>query len=70
MNRTWELEGIVFLDKNQKYAGMHRKKFIVRYTSDNIGKSLSIADERSGVMFQIPFDSIYEQIQEAKNETN
>ena len=62
--KTWKVNGLVFLTGTQKFLGMHKKKFVVRYTSDEIGKSLSIADEKSGVMFQIPFDSILKQIME------
>ncbi len=64
MKATWNIEGIVFTTSPQPKTaqGMHQKKFVVRYTSDQIGKSLSIADEKSGVMFQIPFDALYKEI--------
>ena len=34
-------------------------KFAVEYTSDKLGKSLSIGNLDTGDMFQIPFDSLY-----------
>lgn len=57
MRATWKIKGLVGTN-----LGMITKDFVVRYTSDNIGKSLSIADEANGVMFQIPFDAVYKEI--------
>lgn len=65
--REWFVNGIV-TSFQKGMPRMMKKKFCVRYTSDKIGKSLSIADEVSGVMFQIPFDELYKQIVE--NEGN
>ena len=59
MRKTFKVDGIIFVE-----AVMIKTKLVVRYTADEIGKSLSIADEHQGVMFQIPFDKIYEQIKE------
>ena len=42
---------------NNKHVISH--KFFVQYTSDEIGKSLSIGNEQTGEMFQIPFDELY-----------
>lgn len=42
---------------NTKHVKPH--KFFVQYTSDEIGKSLSIGNELTGEMFQIPFDELY-----------
>ena len=58
MRATWKIKGLVAVATQ----GMIPKSFTVRYTSDNIGKSLSIADEANGVMFEIPFDAIYKEI--------
>ena len=59
--KTWETEGI--LTSFQKgFPQMQRRRLTVRYTSDSCGKSLSIADEDNGVMFQIPFEGIYREI--------
>lgn len=59
--KTWETEGI--LTSFQKgFPQFQKRRLTVRYTSDKVGKSLSIADEGNGVMFQIPFDAIYHEI--------
>ena len=65
-NRTksWKVDGLIITTAPQPKTRMIPKKFVVRYTSDMRGKSLSIADEVSGVMFQIPFDQIYKEITE------
>lgn len=65
--KTWFVNGIV-TSFQKGMPRMMKKKFCVRYTSDKIGKSLSIADEVSGVMFQIPFDELYKQIVESGND--
>ena len=73
MRGTWNIKGLVFTTAPQPKTaqGMREKQFVVRYTADNIGKSLSIADEKSGVMFQIPFDGIYAEImKDAKRHGN
>jgi hypothetical protein len=59
--KTWNVAGIITSFQNG-FPQFMNKKFVVRYTSDKVGKSLSIADEKSGVMFQIPFDAIYREI--------
>ena len=59
--KTWYVSGIV-TSFQKGYPQMMNKKFTVRYTDDELGKSLSIADEKSGVMFHIPFDKIFEEI--------
>ena len=59
--KTWETEGI--LTSYQKgFPQFQKRRLTVRYTSDKVGKSLSIADEDNGVMFQVPFDAIYHEI--------
>ena len=59
--KTWETEGI--LTSYQKgFPQFQKRRLTVRYTSDKVGKSLSIADEGNGVMFQVPFDAIYHEI--------
>lgn len=60
--QSWKTEGLVFLTDPQPKTTMAKKKFIVRYQKDEIGESLSIADEKSGVMFQIPFEEIHKAI--------
>ena len=60
MTKVFEVDGLIIVE-----AGFLPKKLVVRYSSDQIGKSLSIADDKEGVMFQVPFDEIYEKIKEA-----
>lgn len=62
--RSWKVKGLIFTTAPQPKTRMMPKKFVVRYTSDSKGKSLSIADEVSGVMFQIPFEEILNDIKE------
>ena len=64
MRGTWKVKGILHITSPQplEHRGMHPKNYVVRYTADNLGKSLSMADENNGVMFQIPFDGIYNEI--------
>ena len=61
MRGTWNVNGIVSTASPNGYS-MTPKKLCVRYTSDSIGKSLSIADEQLGIMLQVPFDFIEREI--------
>lgn len=61
MYKSWNETGFIITEK-----GFSLTKFVVRYTADKIGKSLSIADEENGVMFQIPMDRISKEISEDK----
>ena len=63
-NRTksWKVDGLIVTTAPQPETRMIPKKLVVRYTSDMRGKSLSIADEVSGIMLQVPFDQIYKEI--------
>ena len=59
--KTWQTEGI--LTSFQKgFPQFQKRRLTVRYTSDKAGKSLSISDDNNGVMFQIPFDGILQEI--------
>ena len=61
--RQWDVEGLLTIRDTKTGNFMtFPKTFCVRYTSDDIGKSLSIADEDGGVMFQVAFDEIFEEI--------
>lgn len=44
---------------NTKHGVMEAHTFAVEYTSDKLGKSLSIGNLQTGDMFQIPFDELY-----------
>lgn len=67
--KEWRVEGLIVLrdHDNPDNAEMNPQKFAVRYTSDEIGKSLSISDEETGVLFMIPFDIIDADIKEYNN---
>lgn len=62
MKNIWNVDGLVFLMPPQEKPGFGHKKFVVRYSDDENGKSLSISDEKSGVMFAIPFEEILNDI--------
>lgn len=62
MTRSWKTEGLVYTTEPQPQTAISIKRFVVRYTKDEIGESLSIADEKSGVMFHIPFEEIHKAI--------
>lgn len=66
--KTWSIEGLLVLadHDNPDKASMSPQKYTVRYTSDKVGKSLSITDEETGVMFMIPFDAISKDIKEGE----
>ena len=59
MRFSGDIDGIYH---NVKSGQMEHKKFAVEYTSDKIGKSLSIGNLETGDMFQIPFDYLYKMI--------
>ena len=62
MKNTWKVNGLVFRTGPQKRHGVAQKKLSVRYSDDERGKTLSIADENSGVMFVIQFEEILKDI--------
>lgn len=66
MRGSWDLTGMVTDARDPKGYTIQPKTLVVRYKSDKIGKSLSIADEDLGILLQIPFDQIYKEITEAK----
>lgn len=51
--KTFEVDGLI-VSYQKGFPQFAKRRFAVRYTSDKVGKSLSIADEGNGVMFQIP----------------
>lgn len=53
--KTFEVDGLI-VSYQKGFPQFEKRRFAVRYTSDKVGKSLSIADEGNGVMFQIPMD--------------
>ncbi len=57
MRKSWRVEGIE-ASFQKGMPRMVKKSLVVRYTSDQIGKSLSISDDNAGFMFEIPMDFI------------
>ena len=47
---------------NTKHGMFEGHDFYVQYTSDKMGRSLSIANDQTGDMFQIPFNELYKVI--------
>ena len=64
MRKMWEVTGMVTDTRDNVGFTIKPKPLVVRYTSDMLGKSLSIADEDLGIMLQIPLDQIYKDITE------
>ena len=65
--KQWKVDGLL-VSVNQSSTSapvMIRKRLVVRYTSDKIGKSLSISDDDNGIMFEVPVDAIEKDIREA-----
>lgn len=60
MRGIWTIEG--FRNEHNQNMLFQKAKFQVNYTSDTFGKTLSIADIKTGVQFSIPFDAIYKEI--------
>lgn len=69
MYKEWEVEGLKCKYERNR-PNFKRRKLTVRYTSDEIGKSLSIADEYSNVMLSVPVDRIIKEIMEAEQNEN
>lgn len=59
--KEWTKQGNIFIDIEGK-TQLIQKELVVRYLSDDRGKSLSITDENTGVMFQVPFSDILKEI--------
>ena len=60
MKGLWIIEG--FRNEHITNKLFNKTKFQVDYTADKIGKTLSIADTKTGIQFSIPFDVIYKEI--------
>ena len=52
-----EIDGLELIGQKYKKA-----RLVVRFTSDNIGESISIADEERGIMLMVPFEEVKRQI--------
>lgn len=46
------------LRQDTKTMTFETKRFSIDYTSDRIGKTLSIGDLETGIQYTIPFDSL------------
>ena len=65
MTKTFIITGLAY-DITPGKEGIEVRDFTVRYTADKIGKSLSIADEKRGLMFHIPMNELIKIITEGK----
>lgn len=66
--KTWEVDGVIWAtDRNGKTSPIFTN-LVVRYTSDTVGKSLSISDDVHGFMLQVPFDAIEKELTGGRNE--
>ena len=65
--KIWEVDGIIWATNLQGGMCPIFAKLTVRYTSDAVGKSLSISDDVHGLMLQVPFDEIEEKITGGRN---
>lgn len=59
--KVWEVDGFTIVDVCKGFR-FNPTKLTVRYTSDKVGKTLSISDDMGGFMFQVPFDEIFKEI--------
>ena len=59
MTQLKDIEGLVF-------SGFlpRRTKITARMTKDKVGKSLSLADEKEGIMIEIPLEPIEKELRE------
>lgn len=60
--KTWEVDGIIWATGPSGDTYPIFSQLVVRYTSDAVGKSLSISDDVHGLMLQVPFDAIEKEL--------
>ena len=60
--KTWEVDGVVWATDRKGNVVPVFTNLVVRYTSDALGKSLSISDDTHGLMLQVPFDAIEKEL--------
>ena len=58
-----DIEGMIVLRDKRAYANI-----TARFTSDEIGETISLADERAGLMLVVPFEPVFRMITEARTE--
>ena len=58
MTRQRTVNGVISKISAEKIEYIKPTRLVVRTTSDEIGESLSIADEKSGIMMQIAVESV------------
>ena len=76
MKKTWDVNGIIWAtDRNGNNVPVFTTldmcpifaPLVVRYTSDAVGKSLSISDDVHGLMLEVPFDAIEKELTGGRN---
>lgn len=66
--KTWEVDGVIWATDRKGNTYPVFTNLVVRYTSDTVGKSLSISDDVHGLMLQVPFDAIEEELTGGRKE--
>lgn len=66
--KTWDVHGIIWAAGPQGDMCPIFANLVVRYTSDAVGKSLSISDDVHGLMLEVPFDAIEKELTGGRNE--
>lgn len=67
MKKTWEVNGIIWATDRKGNGVPVFTNLVVRYTSDTVGKSLSISDDVHGLMLEVPFDAIEKELTGGRN---
>ena len=57
MTKAKTVNGLIFVQE-KKGVRMIQGRIIVRTTRDEHGQSISLTDEKNGVMFEIPVESV------------
>jgi len=65
--KIWEVDGVIWATDRKGDTYQVFTNLVVRYTSDTVGKSLSISDDVHGLMLQVPFDAIEKELTGGRN---
>lgn len=64
MSRHYLIKGFVNNDNTEEY--FKKSKFDVLVTKDDLGVTLSLKSEDTGIMYTIPIDQIYKDLRDFK----
>ena len=62
MTKSKEVDGLAFVETKKGFR-THSVKLVLRVTKDKYGQSLSLADERNGLMLEIPLEPVSDLIE-------